>query len=150
MTFLIFLKNSLPIVDTCQGTRGTNTRTFERPGDHCHLVQEVFEDGDCLLAVCKTDGDHMLGYNFNSLFCLARCNHQVNQWLHQIRKRAKNWLHMYFNAKYGEENRVKPPYFDSLPPTLTSTPFFKPTEEWLPLLKQYNNREGHGNSNAQP
>ena len=62
------------------------------------------EDGDCLILVCKTDADHMLGYVFNNMFCLWKCNHQGNQWFYQIRLRVNNWLHPYYNAKYGNEN----------------------------------------------
>jgi hypothetical protein len=108
-------------------------KEFVRPGDHCDEVKEQADkDGDCLLPVCKTDADHMLGYRFNNMFCLWRCNHQVNQWLHHTRERAGIWLHPYFNAIYEEGNRGNPPYFDSLPPTLTKEKLTK--EAFIALL----------------
>ena len=98
------------------------TKRFTRPEDHCYEVKELFdEDGDCLIAVCKTDVDHMLGFHCNNVLCLWRCNHQANQWLHQSCKRGNEWFHPYHKATYEKENRGNPPYFDSLPPTLTPT-----------------------------
>jgi flagellar biosynthesis chaperone FliJ len=55
------------------------------------------------------------------VLCLWRCNHQANQWLHQSCKRGNEWFHPYHKATYEKENRGNPPYFDSLPPTLTPT-----------------------------
>jgi hypothetical protein len=122
------------------------TKNFVRPGDHCNEVKEQADkDGDCLLPVCKTDVDHMLGYHFNNVFCLWRCNHQVNQWLHQTRGRAGIWLHPYFNAIYEEENKGNPPYFDSLPPTLTPTSLKNKPEEWMRVLKAYKDKHGDCN-----
>ena len=120
---------------------------FVRPEDHCYQVQEVLdEDGDNLLAVCKTDGDHMLGYVVNNIFCLWKCNHQVNRWFHQIRQRAGKWLHPYYDVEYGDgddELRVKPPYFDSLPPTLTPSTRGASWEKYYELLLQYREEKGH-------
>ena len=132
------------------GYMNRKSREFTRPEDHCYEVEEVFvEDSDCTISVCKTDGDHMLGYKFNNVFSLWKCNHQVNTWFHYTRDRANSWLHPYYNLKYGSSNdpsRIQPPYFDSLPatltPTLTPTNYFT-WEESFGKLVQYKTREGH-------
>ena len=136
MNALSVLKTSMAMSDMYENR---DTKKFVRPQDHCYEVKELSDkDGDCLLSIRKTDADHMLGYNFNNMFYLWKFNHQVNQWFHQIREQAKNWLHPYYDATYGNKNTVNPPYFDSLPPTLTpgSKKMTKPTmDEFLASLE---------------
>ena len=58
------------------GTNGKNGYfypKFQRPSTHCGEVEEVPETP--LAGACKTDGDHMLGYAYNSVWTVWRCNH---------------------------------------------------------------------------
>jgi hypothetical protein len=96
--------------------------TFGHPKDNCTEMQEELDgDGDGLSAVCKTDGEHTLGYGFHSLWGLWKSHHAVNQWLHQIRERAGSWLHPYTEEKYAEkqEDRAHPSFCKGLPKTLS-------------------------------
>jgi hypothetical protein len=104
------------------GRFGRQTRKFGRPKDNCLEVQEMEDsDGDTLLSVCKTDGEHMLGYRFNSLWALWKCHHAVNNWFHHFRQQAGEWLHPYINEEYAEVpgDRAMPSFYESLPKTLS-------------------------------
>jgi hypothetical protein len=107
------------------GYYNRSSSLFTRPSDNCSEVQEKYEDGDALLAVCKTDGEHTLGYHYHSLWGLWRSHHAVNSQLHFIRKRAGYWLHPYINEKYAEalEDRASPSFYKSLPKTLSEELF---------------------------
>jgi hypothetical protein len=103
------------------GYLNRKTSTLGRPKDNCHELQEMLDpDGDGLGGACKTDGDHTLGYGFQSLWGLWKSHHAVNQWLHHIRKRAGYWLHPYTKEKYAEkqEDRQFPTFYERLPKTL--------------------------------
>ena len=92
---------------------GTNSSSpkFQRPSTHCGEVKEVPEAP--LAGACKTDGDHMLGYAYNSVWTVWRCNHQVNQWLHLIRQQCNSWCHPLYEQAYHEEQskRSYPDFF---------------------------------------
>jgi hypothetical protein len=92
-------------------------KTFVRPNDNC--VDLIEDDG--LGGACKTDGEHTLGYGFNSLWGVWKSHHAVNRWMHHIRERAENWLHPYMNEKYAKEqkNRHRLPFQKSLSETLS-------------------------------
>ena len=98
-------------------------RTFTRPKDNCSELPETIEqDGDGgLLAACKTDCDHTLGYLFHSLWGLWKSHHSVNQQLHLIRGRAGCWLHPYIKEEYAnaQEDRGRPSFYKSSPKTLS-------------------------------
>jgi hypothetical protein len=99
-----------------------NDHTFTRPQDNCFEVQETLDqDGDGLSAVCKTDGEHTLGYCFHSLWSLWKSHHAVNSQLHHIRGRAGFWLHPYIKEEYSEDvkDRAYPSFCNSLPKTLS-------------------------------
>ena len=99
---------------------GTNSSSpkFQHPSTHCGEVKEVPEAP--LEGACKTDGDHMLGYAYNSVWTVWRCNHQVNQWLHLIRQQCNSWCHPLCEHPYHEEQskRSYPDFFSHLPKSL--------------------------------
>jgi hypothetical protein len=68
-------------------------------------IRADLDSSDNPCKASKTDVDHMLGYDFNNLWCLWRCHHSVNTWFHYIRKREKAWLHPYVKAKYAKVTR---------------------------------------------
>ena len=92
-----------------------------RPKDNCLELEETLDaDGDALTAVCKTDGEHGMGYRFHNLFAVWKCHHTVNKWFHVIRTRAGSWLHACVEEEYAEkqEDRQYPSFYRNLPKTL--------------------------------
>jgi hypothetical protein len=106
---------------TFRGYWSRKSHAFCRPRDNCMEVKnDLDQDGDGLASVCKTDGEHTLGYMFNSLWSLWKTHHAVNSWMHHIRSRAGCWLHPYIKEKYAEaqEDRAYPAFYKTLPKTL--------------------------------
>ena len=73
---------------------------FKHPSIYCG---ELKEDPEAPLAgACKTDGDHMLSYAYNSVWTVWRCNHQVNRWFHLIRQQCNSWCHPLYEHAYHD------------------------------------------------